>query len=55
MKLNVKHTIYGCYMGYITQAVVNNLPPLLFLTFTGSSVFHWKNQSVISVNFVFRF
>lgn len=33
MKLTAKHTIYSCYMGYVTQAVVNNLPPLLFLTF----------------------
>lgn len=33
MKLTAKHTIYGCYLGYITQAIVNNLPPLLFLTF----------------------
>lgn len=27
------HTIYACYLGYITQAIVNNLAPLLFLTF----------------------
>ena len=30
---NYQHTIYACYIGYITQAVVNNLPTLLFLTF----------------------
>ena len=28
-----EHTIYACYIGYITQAVVNNFAPLLFLTF----------------------
>ena len=28
-----EHTIYACYIGYITQAIVNNLAPLLFLTF----------------------
>lgn len=28
-----KKTIYACYTGYITQAIVNNLGPLLFLTF----------------------
>jgi len=33
MKPSAKATIYGCYLGYITQAIVNNLPPLLFLTF----------------------
>lgn len=33
MKLTAKHTVYSCYLGYVTQAIVNNLPPLLFLTF----------------------
>lgn len=28
-----EHTIYACYIGYITQAIVNNFAPLLFLTF----------------------
>ena len=27
------HTIYASYIGYITQAIVNNFLPLLFLTF----------------------
>lgn len=27
------HTIYASYLGYITQAIVNNFAPLLFLTF----------------------
>lgn len=27
------HTIYASYLGYITQAIVNNFVPLLFLTF----------------------
>ena len=30
---NYNHTIYACYIGYITQAIVNNFLPLLFLTF----------------------
>ena len=33
MKLQARHTVYSCYLGYVTQAIVNNLPPLLFLTF----------------------
>ncbi len=33
MRLNYKHTIYACFLGYITQAVVNNLAPLLFIIF----------------------
>ena len=28
------HTLYASYLGYITQAIVNNLAPLLFLTFS---------------------
>ena len=32
-KLGVRHTVLACYAGYITQAIVNNFAPLLFLTF----------------------
>lgn len=32
-RLGYEHTIYASYIGYITQAVVNNFAPLLFLTF----------------------
>lgn len=28
-----KKTIYACYTGFVTQAIINNLGPLLFLTF----------------------
>lgn len=35
-KLNYQHTIYASYLGYITQAIVNNLAPLLFLIFQDS-------------------
>lgn len=31
---NYAHTIYASYVGYITQAIVNNFAPLLFLTFS---------------------
>ncbi len=30
---NFKHTIIASYFGYITQAIVNNFAPLLFVTF----------------------
>ena len=33
LRENYTHTIYACYIGYITQAIVNNFAPLLFLTF----------------------
>ena len=32
-QLRDKHTKIACYIGYIDQAIVNNLPPLLFVTF----------------------
>lgn len=35
-KLTYQHTIYAGYLGYVTQAVVNNLAPLLFLIFQDS-------------------
>ena len=34
IKNNYNHTIYASYIGYITQAIVNNFTPLLFLTFS---------------------
>jgi len=32
-KLTYKHTLWASYIGYITQAIVNNLPPLFFVIF----------------------
>ena len=31
-----EHTIYASYVGFITQAIVNNFAPLLFLTFAST-------------------
>ena len=33
IRKSYEHTIYASYIGYITQAIVNNFVPLLFLTF----------------------
>ena len=33
IRSSYEHTIYASYIGYIVQAIVNNLAPLLFLTF----------------------
>lgn len=33
IKKSYEHTIYASYLGYITQAIINNFAPLLFLTF----------------------
>ncbi|MDR2185963.1 MAG: MFS transporter, partial [Treponema sp.] len=32
-QLNYRHTLAASYLGYVSQAIVNNLGPLLFLTF----------------------
>ena len=33
IRKSYNHTIFASYGGYITQAVINNFAPLLFLTF----------------------
>ena len=33
IKNNYNHTIFACYIGYITQAIINNFIPLLFVMF----------------------
>lgn len=33
IRTNFRHTITACYIGYITQAIINNFIPLLFITF----------------------
>lgn len=46
------HTELACYLGYITQAAVNNLPPLLFLIFQRSfSVSIEAITALITLNF----
>ncbi|MDL2237091.1 MFS transporter [Christensenellaceae bacterium OttesenSCG-928-K19] len=32
-QLTYRHTLAASYVGYVTQAIVNNLPPLLFIVF----------------------
>ena len=49
---NYKYTIYASYVGYITQAIVNNLAPLLFLIFQAQ--FHFslgQITTLITLNF----
>ncbi|MEG1880096.1 MAG: MFS transporter, partial [Oscillospiraceae bacterium] len=53
MKLTYKHTLRASYLGYITQAVMNNLAPLLFLTFQRSyDITIEKISLLILLNFV---
>lgn len=52
MKKNYSHTIYACYLGYIVQAIINNLAPLLFLTFEKSlGISLGKIGLLITINF----
>lgn len=53
MKLTYRHTLIACYIGYITQAIVNNLAPLLFVTFQNEfDLSLTMIGALISVNFV---
>ncbi len=50
-----KHTVYASYISIICQAVVNNLPPLLYVTFADSLGFSMLDISVlISANFAMQ-
>lgn len=49
---NFKHTIAASYIGYITQAIVNNFAPLLFVTF--HSTYHIPLSQIgllVTINF----
>ncbi|EEP56075.1 MFS transporter [Clostridium butyricum] len=52
LKENYNHTIYACYIGYITQAIVNNFAPLLFLTFQSTyNISIDKIAFLVTINF----
>lgn len=51
-RLGVRHTFIACYVGYITQAIINNFAPLLFVTFnTEYGVSLTLIGTMITVNF----
>lgn len=53
IRTDYKYTRFACYLGYITQAVVNNFLPLLFVTFSRSyGISTAKLSLLIAVNFV---
>ena len=53
IRSNYNHTLYACYIGYITQAIVNNFVPLLFLTFQNTYGIPLSQITLlITVNFV---
>lgn len=52
MRNNYKYTIYASYLGYVTQAIVNNLAPLLFITFQKSYNLSFEQIGLlVTVNF----
>lgn len=55
MRFTYRHTSAACYTGYIVQAAVNNLPPLLFVTFQNQ--FNISMEAItllISINFAIQ-
>lgn len=52
-KLSYKHTVAACYLGYITQAAVVNLSPILFVVFqTQFGISYEMIGRLILINFV---
>lgn len=52
MKFSFKTTRYACYSGYITQAVINNFTPLLFVFFSEHFGLGLQElASLITINF----
>ena len=55
MKLTYKHTMLSCYAAYITSAVINNLAPLLFVTFNKQFGLSLEQlASIVTMNFGFQ-
>ena len=53
MKLNSKHTITACFVGIVTQALVINFSPLLFLTFENDyGISLSKISTLIAISFI---
>lgn len=55
MKKNYTATMWACYTGYITQAIVNNFIPLLFVTFCSTyGIPMEKITLLITLNFIIQ-
>lgn len=55
MKQSYKKTMFGCFVGYIVQAIVNNFVPLLFVTFEKSYNIPLSQITLlITVNFIIQ-
>lgn len=50
-----KHTLRASYVGHITQAIINNFTPLLFLTFQKNyNLSLFKITLLVSINFILQ-
>ncbi len=55
MKLNYKHTLFACCNGYVVQAIVNCLSPLLFIIYRERlEVELWQISLIILINFTIQ-
>ena len=53
--MTYRHTLYASYLGYVTQAICNNLPPLLFVTFNERyGVTQGQLGLLVSINFAIQ-
>ena len=53
---NYKHTLLACYVGYITQGIIVNFAPLLFLTFQSEFGLSMEQiTTLITFNFLVQF
>lgn len=54
-QLGYHHTLYASYLGYITQAIINNFPALLFLKFQKEfDVSLERIATMVSINFIIQ-
>ena len=52
-RISYRSTVSACYIGYVCQAAVNNLAPLLFIIFqTRYSMSYDKISMLILINFI---
>lgn len=55
MKTDYRPTVRACFAGYVVQAIVNNLAPLLFVTFQGQfGISLSRITLLVSVNFLLQ-
>lgn len=55
MKKNYSLTLVACYIGYVIQAIVNNLSPLLFARFSVQfGIAEWQLTLIVFLNFAIQ-